>query len=89
MINSKEVVKLSFINIFAASLFISGCDSSLEQIAELNRLDDEVLSLESQVNSLNAAKSNLEREIAGKEARLEQCAKDKAFTQANLEKLVK
>ena len=44
-------------------------------------------SLEKEVNSLKSEKTTLEREIAEKNAKLEQCAKDKAETQKNLQKM--
>jgi septal ring factor EnvC (AmiA/AmiB activator) len=66
----------------------SGCGGvSDTQLAELNSLRDEVSSLESEANSLKEERSSLEREIADKNAKLQQCEKDKQETQANLQKL--
>jgi chromosome segregation ATPase len=45
--------------------------------------------METNVNTLKSEKTKLEREIAEKNSKLEQCAKDKAETKANLEKLPK
>ena len=66
----------------------SGCGGVDEtQMAELNNLRDEVNSLESEANSLKEERSRLEREIAEKNAKLQQCEKDKEETRANLNKL--
>ena len=45
--------------------------------------------LEKEANSLKDERSKLEKDIAEKNAKLQQCAKDKAETKANLEKLPK
>ncbi len=66
----------------------SGCGGVSEaQLAELNGLRNEVNSLESEANSLKEERSRLEREIADKNAKLQQCEKDKEETRANLKKL--
>lgn len=64
-----------------------GCGGvSEEDMANLNALRDEVKSLEKEVNSLKSEQTKLEREIAEQNAKLEQCAKEKAQTEANLAK---
>ncbi|MEN8192712.1 MAG: hypothetical protein ABFS12_07830 [Bacteroidota bacterium] len=64
-----------------------GCGGvSEEEMANLNALSAEVKSLEKEVNSLKSEKTKLEREIAEQNAKLEQCAKEKAETEANLAK---
>lgn len=65
----------------------SGCGLSDEQIAELNGLREEVKSLESEASTLKEERSRLERDIADKNAKLQQCEKDKEETRANLKKL--
>ncbi len=66
----------------------SGCGGlSDAQIAELNGLREEVNSLESEANTLKEERSRLERDIADKNAKLQQCEKDKEETRANLKKL--
>lgn len=74
--------------IFAGMLSFTGCSGvSEEQMAELEALRTEVKSLEKDVNALKSEKAALEREIAEKNAKLDQCAKEKADTKKNLEKL--
>lgn len=68
----------------------SGCGGVSEaQMKELNDLRSEVRSLESEANSLKDERTRLEKELADKNAKLEQCARDKEETKANLEKLPK
>jgi len=68
-------------------LLWSGCGLSDEQIAELNGLRDEVSSLESEANNLKEERAKLEREIADKNAKLQECEKDKEEAQANLNRI--
>lgn len=78
------------IGITAATAFFSGCGGVSEaQMEELNNLRNEVNSLEQQANQLRDERAKLEREIAEKNAKLQQCARDKEETRANLEKLPK
>lgn len=66
----------------------SGCGGVDEtQLAELNNLRNEVSSLESEAESLKNERSRLEREVADKNAKLQQCEKDKEETKSNLQKL--
>jgi septal ring factor EnvC (AmiA/AmiB activator) len=57
-----------------------------EEMAQLEALRSEVGALESEINQLKSEKTKLEREIAEQNAKLEQCARDKAETQKNLKK---
>ncbi len=71
--------------LFTGMVGFVGCGGvSEEDMANLNALRDEVKSLEKEVNSLKSEKTKLEREIAEQNAKLEQCAKEKAETEANL-----
>lgn len=80
---------------FAVMLVLSGvllvgCGGvSAEEYAQLEALEKEVASLEKQAASLKDQRSKLEREIAEKNRKLEECAKLKQETKANLEKLGK
>jgi septal ring factor EnvC (AmiA/AmiB activator) len=66
----------------------SGCGGVDEtQLAELNNLRSEITSLESEAESLKDERSRLEKEIADKNAKLQQCEKDKEATKSNLSKL--
>ena len=83
MLNSVLVVAL-----FIGMLGVTGCSGiSKEQVAELEALRSEVKALEKEVNSLKSEKAALEREIAEKNAKLDECAKIKAETKKNLEKM--
>lgn len=75
----------------AASVsFLTGCGGLSEaQMEELRTLRSEVNSLEAEAKSLKEERAKLEREVAEKNAKLQQCAKDKAETQVNLTKLPK
>ncbi len=88
---TKVIRNTAFITAFvAASAFISGCGGVDEaQMAELNALRNQVSSLEQQANSLREERTRLERDVAERNAKLQQCAKDKEETRANLEKLPK
>lgn len=69
---------------------MSGCGGVSEaQLEELNNLRSEVNSLESEANSLKQERASLEKDIAEKNAKLQQCAKDKEEARANLDKLPK
>lgn len=73
-----------------AAAMVSGCGGVSEaQFQELKNLRAEVSSLEKEANQLKEERSRLEREIAEKNAKLQQCQKDKEQTQANLDKLPK
>jgi chromosome segregation ATPase len=73
-----------------AAFMMNGCGGvNEEMMAELNNLRSEVSSLETEASSLKDERARLEREMAEKNAKLQQCAKDKETTQANLQKLPK
>lgn len=73
----------------SASLF-TGCGGVSEaQMEELRGLRSEVSSLEAEAKSLKDERAKLEREMADKNAKLQQCAKNKAETTVNLTKLPK
>lgn len=74
--------------LFIGMLGVTGCSGiSKEQVAELEALRSEVKALEKEVNSLKSEKAALERDIAEKNAKLDECAKLKAETKKNLEKM--
>jgi septal ring factor EnvC (AmiA/AmiB activator) len=87
----KVIRNTAFIASFGVAMLVwSGCGGLSEaQIAELNNLRNEVSSLNSEAESLKEQRSTLEREIAEKNAKLQQCEKDKEETRANLQKLPK
>ena len=74
--------------LFVGMLAVTGCSGiSEEQVTELEALRSEVKALEKEVNSLKSEKAALEKEIAEKNAKLDECAKQKAETKKNLEKM--
>lgn len=87
----KKVMNSALIVLLLAGVIgFTGCSGiSEEQVAELEALRSEVKALDKEVNSLKDEKAALEREIAEKNAKLDDCAKLKAETQKNLEKMGK
>ncbi|HET54589.1 MAG TPA: hypothetical protein ENN33_05160 [Ignavibacteria bacterium] len=89
MVRLKKALNLSIAVLMVAGMIgFAGCSGvSEEQMAELQALRQEVSALDSETQDLKNEKSRLEREIAELNAKLEQCAKDKEQTKANLEKM--
>jgi septal ring factor EnvC (AmiA/AmiB activator) len=75
---------------FVAVALMSGCGGlSDTQKNDLKNLRNDVSSLQSQANSLKDQRTALEKDIAEKNAKLEECNKQKQETKANLDKLPK
>ncbi len=89
MTKFKKVLSSAIVVALVAGMVsFTGCGGvSEEQMAELEALRSEVKSLEKEVNSLKSEKASLEREIANKNAKLDQCAKQKDETKKNLESM--
>lgn len=85
----KRIINSALVVVLVAGIIgFTGCSGvSEEQIAELEALRSEVKALEKEVGSLKTEKAAIEREIAEKNAKLDQCAKEKAETKKNLEKI--
>jgi len=85
----KRIINSALVVVLVAGVIgLSGCSGvSEEQMAELEALRSEVKALETEVGSLKTEKAAIERQIAEKNAKLEQCAKEKAETKKNLEKI--
>jgi septal ring factor EnvC (AmiA/AmiB activator) len=85
----KKIINSALVVVLAAGIIgFTGCSGvSEEQMAELEALRSEVKALEKEVGSLKTEKAAIEREIAEKNAKLDQCAKEKADTKKNLEKI--
>ncbi|MBI1807415.1 MAG: hypothetical protein HYR76_10240 [Ignavibacteria bacterium] len=62
----------------SGGLILSSCSSSPsdEEMAQLNRLQDQVRSLENDVRKLQGDKANLEKQVAEKNGKLQQCQAD-------------
>lgn len=74
--------------IATSASFLNGCGGLSEaQMEELKGLRSEVSSLEAEAKALKDERAKLEREMAEKNAKLQQCAKDKEATKVNLTKL--
>ena len=70
----------------AATIGLTSCSGvSEEEMAELEALRSEVNELSQEVNLLKSEKTKIEREIAEKNAKLDQCAKEIEQTKVNLE----
>lgn len=87
----KKVLHVAIITVFLSSAaFLTGCGGLTEaQLAELDALRKEVSALEKEANSLKDERARLEKDIADKNAKLQECVKMKEETKANLEKLSK
>jgi len=74
----------------AATAMLSGCGGVSEaQMEELKTMRADVNSLQAEANTLRDERSRLEKDIAERTAKLNQCERDKEQTTANLEKLPK
>ncbi len=90
MIAKKMKTLVVAVGIFSSSLILSACGGlSQAQIAELNSLRNEVMSLEREANSLKDERAKLEKQIEETNRKLAECQKQKDETKANLEKLPK
>ena len=91
MSNSKNLFRSVIAALLLAGMIgFTGCSGvSEEEMQQLTELRDEVGQLTKEVNTLKSQKTELEREIAVKRSKLEQCKKEKAATQANLKKMGK
>ncbi len=87
----KSVRNTLFIATVAASVaLMSGCGGvDEEMMQQMNDLKSEVNSLQDQANSLKDQRASLEKDMAEKNAKLQQCNKDKEEARANLDKLPK
>jgi septal ring factor EnvC (AmiA/AmiB activator) len=85
----KRIINSALVLVLVAGIIgFTGCSGvSEEQMAELEALRSEVKALEKEVGSLKTEKAAIEREIAEKNAKLDQCAREKAETKKNLEKI--
>ena len=68
---------------------LAGCSSkpSAEELQQLQSLKAEVSSLESRISALESEKASLTKAIADANAKLDQCAKDKALVEQRLKSM--
>jgi uncharacterized protein YoxC len=85
----KRIINSALVVVLVAGIIVfTGCSGvSEEQMAELEALRSEVKALEKEAGSLKNEKAAIEREIAEKNAKLDQCAKEKAEVKKNLDKI--
>ena len=90
MLKAKKVFTSALsVLMLAGMVGFVGCSGvSEEEMANLNAMRAEVKSLQQEVNSLKSEKTKIEREIAEHNAKLENIAKQKAETEANLAKII-
>jgi len=91
MKNLKKVVISSLsVAVLVGSLSLAGCSGvSEEQMAQLQALRTEVKALEKEIADAKNDKAKIEREIAEKNAKLDECNKLKAEIKKNLDKMGK
>lgn len=84
-------IRLAMAAILVAGMItVTGCGGvTEEQLAQLDALREEVTALSKETNALKSEKTKLEREIAEQKAKLDECNKLKADTEANLKKIGK
>ncbi|MFA8342408.1 MAG: hypothetical protein ACEPO8_05495 [Rhodothermaceae bacterium] len=75
--------------LIAGAFTVTSCRPNDDDYKHLDDLTAEVKSLEKEKNSLKSEKAKLERQIAEKQAKLDECAKAKAATKENLSKIGK
>lgn len=74
--------------LIAGAIGFTACNSvSEEQMAELEALRSEVKALQKEVDGLKVDKAAIEKEIAEKNSKLDQCNREKAEVKKNLEKI--
>lgn len=84
----KKLIAASLASVLLiGSIAITGCSGvSEEQMAQLQALRTEVKALDKEIADLKVEKTKLEREIAEKNAKLDECNKLKAEIKNNLDK---
>lgn len=62
----------------AGGLILSGCSSSPsdEEMTQLTKLQEQVRSLENDIHAMQGEKANLEKQVAEKNGKLQQCQAD-------------
>jgi outer membrane murein-binding lipoprotein Lpp len=75
------------VGLLAGSMLVTGCSSraSEEEMKALSDLKAENASLNKEVNQKERDKAALDREVAEKDGKLQQCAKDKEAVKSRLQ----
>ena len=83
----KELIKITLaVAILTGGLALSGCSNapSEEELKQLNDLKEQVSSLENQIRSLKAEKASIEKLVAEKNGKLQQCQSDQEAVKKGL-----
>lgn len=85
---TRTVMTIGMTFLFAGSLFLYGCSSSPdeEQMKALQALKDETAQLEKEIKDLEAKKSDLDKVVAEKNAKLAKCNADQEIVKQRLAK---
>jgi outer membrane murein-binding lipoprotein Lpp len=87
----RKLLKLSttflVVGLLAGSMLVTGCSSrtSEEEMKALGDIKAEVASLTKEVSQKERDKAALDREVAEKDGKLQQCAKDKEVVATRLQ----
>jgi outer membrane murein-binding lipoprotein Lpp len=83
----RVIFPLTIVALMAGSVFLGGCTRhpSEEEMRQLDDLKAEVASLEKQVSERSGAKSDLQKQIAGKEDRMKWCASEQDVVKQRLQ----
>lgn len=83
----KELIKITLVVvILAGGMAFSGCSSSPseEEMKQLTDLKAEITSLETQIRNLKAEKASIEKLVAEKNGKLQQCQSDQEAVKKGL-----
>jgi septal ring factor EnvC (AmiA/AmiB activator) len=84
----RSIVVIAMLGLLPIAFF--GCGGvTEEQLAQLDQLKKEVASLQKEANTLKGDRENLEKQIAEKNKKLEECMKLKQEVRSNLDKIGK
>jgi len=83
----KKSTTLILGGLLTASFVLSGCTSraSEEEMKQLSDLQAEVASLNKDISQKERDKAALEREVAEKDGKLQQCSKDRDLVKSRLQ----
>ncbi|MBI5464002.1 MAG: hypothetical protein HY966_03480 [Ignavibacteriales bacterium] len=82
----KKSIGLMVVGAAFVAMSATGCKSapSAEELKQLDDLKAEVSSIEKEINARQTEKAALQRAIAEKDSRLQQCLKDKEAVQQHI-----
>jgi outer membrane murein-binding lipoprotein Lpp len=85
---TRTVTSMGMAALFAGSLFLCGCSSSPDeqQMKSLQTLKDETAQLDKEIKEKEVKKSDLDKVIAEKNAKMKKCSDDQAIVKQRLAK---